>query len=92
MWGEGTGAYEKGTFGKSWGCYPVQHLRNLYKRLCRKLKSDDPFGPFDAISVLIGEENARLFCREKINLCWRPPSIVKEVEVDSLDIMEIDNN
>lgn len=38
----------------------MEEIRELHKKLCEKLK-DLPFGPFDALTLLIGEKNAREF-------------------------------
>ena len=73
VWGKGTGAYEKGTFGKAWGCHPREYLRNIHTRVTAKLKSENAYGPFDVLSTLIGSTNAGFFCRLKSFSC-RPPS------------------
>ncbi|KAH9171683.1 hypothetical protein EDB89DRAFT_1906816 [Lactarius sanguifluus] len=46
FWGKGTGAFEKG------------EVDQLYQSLKRKL-GEKPFGPFDALSLLIGDKNAQ---------------------------------
>jgi hypothetical protein len=69
VWGKGTGAYEKGTFGTAWGCYPMEYLRNIHARLCAKLKSENAYGPFDALLILIGSKNAGEFCGAKSFSC-----------------------
>jgi hypothetical protein len=71
MWGEGSGAYEKGTFGSTWGCQSDNYIRKLYRALCEKLRQDD-FCAFDSLSLLIGERNARVFCRDHIGEACRP--------------------
>lgn len=75
VWGKGPGAYEKGLFGQSWGCHPPDHILLLYNTLCRKLR-ELPFGPFDALSLLIGDKNARVFCgKDGLDYSIRPPSL-----------------
>lgn len=73
FWGVGLGAYDKGTFNKHWGCHSNQHVLFLYNSLCSALKQK-PFGPFDALTILIGEKNARLFCATRLGLSARPNS------------------
>ncbi len=73
-WGSGTGALERGIFEKSWGCYEDQHINTLYTSLIHKLnKKDAHFGPFDAVSLLIGDKNARFFSKKRLGLSCRPP-------------------
>jgi hypothetical protein len=75
-WGKGPGAYEKGTFGIHWGCHSPRYIDLLYKTLIAKLKESEngnPFGPFDSLSVLIGDKNARFFCQRHIGVSSRPP-------------------
>jgi len=71
LWGKGTGAFEKGIFGQAWGCHPPHHIDLLYSTLVSKLDRKDAFVPFDALSVLIGEKNADLFCR-RFHFSYRP--------------------
>jgi hypothetical protein len=78
LWGKGPGVYKKGAFGQSWGCLSMEEIRELHEKLCEKLK-DCPFSPFDALTLLIGEKNAREFSgRDRLNLttrALRTPSI-----------------
>ncbi|KAH9022649.1 hypothetical protein EDB85DRAFT_1895171 [Lactarius pseudohatsudake] len=59
FWGKGTGAFEKG------------EVDELYRSLKKKL-GEKPFGPFDALSLLIGDKNARFFSSH-LHLSVRPP-------------------
>ena len=63
LWGKGQGVYERGVFGQSWGCHPPQRIRALYKTICEKLRQE-PFGPFNVLSILIGDKNAWKFCMD----------------------------
>jgi hypothetical protein len=64
LWGKGQGAYEGGTFDVNWGCHSPEHVGSMYEELKTKLDSGLPYGPFDALSLLIGDRNARVFCAE----------------------------
>jgi hypothetical protein len=69
--GKGTGAFEKGMFGDGWDCHSSQYIDSLYSSLLEKLR-EKPFGPFDALSILIGDNNARFFCQDHLSLIARP--------------------
>jgi len=72
VWGKGPGAYEKGVFGQSWGCHSEEVIQELYSGICKKLE-ELPFGPFDTLTLLIGDKNARAFCsRDRLNHTTRP--------------------
>ncbi|KAH9018524.1 hypothetical protein EDB84DRAFT_1442390 [Lactarius hengduanensis] len=73
-WGEGSGAFEKGTFGTHWGCHGPEYIDKLYTSLLSKLGTQGDYGPFDALTILIGDRNARLFCQRRLRLASRPPS------------------
>lgn len=78
LWGIGPGAYEKGKFGETWGCHSPQYIRNMHDTLIQKLTGSDDdtksiFAPFDTLSLLIGDKNARIFCQESIGISARPP-------------------
>jgi len=78
LWGIGSGAYEKGKFGDAWGCHSPQYIQNMHDTLIQKLtgSQDDTrsiFAPFDALSLLIGDKNARTFCQQNLGLSARPP-------------------
>ncbi|KAH9018519.1 hypothetical protein EDB84DRAFT_1566372 [Lactarius hengduanensis] len=73
-WGEGSGAFEKGTFGTHWGCHGPEYIDKLYTSLLSKLGTQGNYGPFDALTILIGDRNARLFCQRRLKLASRPPS------------------
>jgi hypothetical protein len=97
-WGKGLGAYEKGTFGIHWGCHSPRYIDILYKTLLAKLKESEngnPFGPFDSLSVLIGDKNARFFCQRHIGVSSRPPPFnnhtadLEDEEIGSPD-MDVD--
>lgn len=93
VWGKGTGAYENGTFGTAWGCYPTEYFRNTHTRLCVKLKSESPYGPFDALSIIIGPKNASKFCGAK-NFSYRPPALPEPSRGRSMvyiDVMDVDS-
>ena len=60
MWGKGPGAFEKGVFGVHWGCHPLEHVKILYDDIAAAF-TRKPHGPFDALTILIGENNARTF-------------------------------
>ncbi|KAI0281316.1 hypothetical protein BC826DRAFT_974771 [Russula brevipes] len=53
LWGTGPGAYEKGIFGTDWGCHPPEFICHLHTSIVDKL-STIPFGPFNALTLLIG--------------------------------------
>ena len=90
IWGKGAGAYNKGSFGQSWGCHKLSHLSGIYRRLKTKLAANSPYAPFDSLSILIGDRNAAIFCREKLSFHCRPSPIpVRSGDSDS-DPMEID--
>ena len=73
VWGKGPGAYEKGIFGQSWGCHTEHVIRELYSSVCKKLK-ELPFRPFDTLTLLIGDKNAREFySKDRLNHTIRPP-------------------
>ena len=90
VWGKGMGAYEKGTFGNGWGCYPTEYLRIIHTRLCGKLKSNNAYGPFDALSILVGVKNAGDFCLKKGFSC-RPPARPDSSNVEYIDAMDVDS-
>src|SRR5260221_12919784 len=78
LWGIGPGAYEKGKFGDTWGCHSSQYIKKMYDALIQKLSgsNDDVkliFAPFDALSLLIGDKNSRLFCQQDLGISARPP-------------------
>lgn len=72
LWGKGKGAYDRGYFEKDWGCLSNQTILDIYTSLCQKLKQL-PYGPFDALSLLIGDRNARIFCNKNSDCTIRPP-------------------
>src|SRR5712691_4912133 len=78
LWGLGPGGYEKGKFGDAWGCHSPQYIKNMHNTLVQKLTGSDDdtrsiFAPFDALSLLIGDKNARSFCQRNIGISARPP-------------------
>jgi hypothetical protein len=78
LWGVGPGAYEKGIFGESWGLHSEKYIKRMYDTLIQKLtgSEDDAksiFAPFDALTLLIGDRNARFFCRQDMGISARPP-------------------
>jgi len=78
LWGDGTGAYDKGRFQASWGCHGDEYIGRLYERLRKilgKNAKENPYVPFDALSLLIGDKNARAFCKNKLGLSYRPPHV-----------------
>jgi hypothetical protein len=62
FWGKGAGAFDKGTFGVQWGCHPPAHVKILHDEVVAALKRL-PHGPYHALSMLIGQPNALLFCK-----------------------------
>lgn len=91
LWGKGTGAYDKGSFESAWGCHSDSYILKLYNSLCRKVKGG-PFGPFDSLSLLIGDRNARIFCID-LKYCYRPasqPITSSNFQVNLLDNMDKD--
>jgi hypothetical protein len=75
LWGVGKGAYKKGKFGMHWGLHSRKGCEAIYKALRAKLASGT-FGPYDALDLLIGERNARVFCLLKRNdFSVRPPTL-----------------
>ena len=78
LWGVGPGAYEKGIFGEAWGLHSEKYIKRMYDTLIQKLtgSEDDAksiFAPFDALTLLIGDRNARFFCRQDMGISARPP-------------------
>ena len=66
-------------FGKTWGCHPPKYIESMYTQLKSILqgKKDDTkgiFAPFDALSFLIGDTNARILCQSRCGVSSRPPS------------------
>jgi hypothetical protein len=49
-------------YGDSWGCRPLSEIKALYDDLLDKLPRK-PYGPYDALSLLIGQKNASVFCK-----------------------------
>jgi hypothetical protein len=72
LWGIGTGGFDKGTFGKSWGCHSKEEAEMIYDKLVALLDSDDPFSPFDTLTFLIGEKGARQYCGKHLGYPLRP--------------------
>ena len=62
FWGKSYGAFDKGTYGADWGCHDLTHIEYIYNTLVTKLE-EQPHGPYDALSFLIGEHNARDFAK-----------------------------
>jgi hypothetical protein len=92
LWGKGTAGLEKGTFGSTWGCHSSRSIEDMYKRLRSKLKSDDIYAPFDALSILIGERNARIFSRDHLALYFRPTTnSASSSNPHNSDLMDVDN-
>lgn len=74
LWGRGPGAYDKGTFNVHWGCHPPHYIEALHDSLLRALKyPKDPYGPYDALSILIGPLNAHAFCEGHLGFSSRGP-------------------
>ena len=71
LWGKGSKAVDSGMFDTDWGCYPLHVMEDMYTRLCSALKSGDIYAPFDALSILIGPRNARIFCKDHLNLYYK---------------------
>jgi hypothetical protein len=89
FWGIGVGALEKGMFNKHWGCHSNKHIDFLYNSLIQSLKQQS-FGPFDALTILIGEKNARSFCITRLGLSARPNSNVTiSQQYDTVDHMDV---
>ena len=80
LWGKGQGAYKRGVFEQSWGCHPPQRIRVLHKTICEKLRQK-LFEPFDVLSILIGDKNARKFCMDSLKkyLCRPQEPIMVDV-------------
>jgi hypothetical protein len=78
LWGVGPGACDKGTFGKNWGCHSTKDAHAIYDNLVYLLDSDDPFAPFDTLTFLIGEKNARYFCKTHLGYHYRPSEVEPE--------------
>jgi hypothetical protein len=92
LWGEGTAALEKGSFGKSWGCHHPTILHETYRRLRLALMSNDIHAPFDALSILIGPRNSRIFCRDHLALYYRPSSPLPSSASYDSDTMDINDD
>jgi len=78
LWGKGPGAYEKGKFDQAWGCHSEQYIKHMHDTFVQKLtgsngNSKSIFAPFDALSLLIGDKNARFFCQRHLGISARPP-------------------
>jgi hypothetical protein len=92
FWGKGAAAHDKGAFGSGWGCYPKNDIQNLHTTLLKALKGED-FGPFDSLSLLIGDRNARIICLNHLTNCFvRPPPTAGQPpsQVVNFDDMVID--
>lgn len=94
-WGKEKGAYDKGRFGKGWGCYKLEYINRLYKALRKILGQnvkENPYVPFDALSLLIGDKNARAFCKSKVGYSYRPPHVSASIPEanDVVDSMLVD--
>ncbi|KAN0128061.1 hypothetical protein V8E53_014098, partial [Lactarius tabidus] len=75
IWGSGPGAYDKGSFNKHWGCHPPHYISALYESLLQTLtRPKDHFGPYDALSILIGHQNADKFCKSHLSFPSRGPT------------------
>jgi hypothetical protein len=73
LWGKGAGAYDRGIFKQSWGLHSRNHMVEVYNTLREKL-GNQPYGPFDTLSLLIRDKNARTFCsKDRLNHVCRPP-------------------
>jgi hypothetical protein len=92
LWGKGLGAYEKGSFGNHWGCHSDRHIHLLYSSILQKLKErENPFGPFDALTLLIGNKNARFFC-QRDGLSCRPLQSLPSAQNDDVVQMDVDKS
>jgi hypothetical protein len=99
FYGVGTRAYDRGAFGRDWGCFDKAHLKKLHKELCAHLSKDpkiDPFGRFDALALLIGDQNAGFFARH-LEIAYRPPfrktqgKLSKSSQLFDTDVIVIDD-
>ena len=79
LWAEGPGAYDRGNFKgyynpkdrtSGWGLKEPHEIQDLHDRLCEKLRAE-PFGPFDALVLLVGDKNAREFIKERSEIIPR---------------------
>jgi hypothetical protein len=75
LWGVGPGGCDKGIFGRNWGCHSDEEIESIYAKLVELLGADGPFAPFDTLTFLMGEKNARSFCDENLNFHYRPPPV-----------------
>jgi hypothetical protein len=66
-------------------------ITDIYKRLCLKLKSNDPYAPFDALAVLIGRRNSAIFCRDRLGFHFRPSSTSTSTSNLDSNVMDLDN-
>jgi hypothetical protein len=73
LWGKGANGYGQGQFEADWGCHSTKHIQLMHDRLCKKLGADR-FGPFDSLSLLIGDRNARIVSVTKDYACRPPPT------------------
>lgn len=68
-------------------------MSNIYSFLCQKLHQEkNQYSYFDALSILIGHRNARIFCVDHLNLKYR--TIVEPVPDSNpidVDYMIIDD-
>ena len=76
LWGKGAGACDKGVFGKSYGCHSEDEIASIYDKLVELLNADDPFAPFDTLTLLIGDTGARYFCGEHLGFFQRPKPVL----------------
>jgi hypothetical protein len=86
IWGKDCAASTSGIFGDKWGCFKPDVIKDMYKRLTSALDSNDPYVPFDALSVLIGSRGATFFCRDRLSFLYRPSesgSSSQDMDVDS---------
>jgi hypothetical protein len=71
LWAKDTAGLDKGIFADRWGCYEPPVLINLHDRLISALDSNDPYVPFEALSILIGPKGATFFCKDILSFHYK---------------------
>jgi len=61
-WGIGSKALNSGRFGRDWGLLETFQLERMHKKLTSKFR-DEPFGPYEALVILLGETQARAIAK-----------------------------
>jgi hypothetical protein len=90
-WGEGKRACLGGIFQRDWGTLPTREIEGIYQRLLR-LMEDKPFGIFDTVMMIVGDEEAQRIGDDSGIVCRPRPTLKRrrnEVESESEGQMEL---